>query len=167
MGWTKEKEELLMKLVTESPELKYSVISQRVGVTRASAIGKAYRLKLAKQPVARPKSTKVKSKDKKPDGKPRFGTIGGMGLDRSGSKPVEPYVPPAEEMIIPENERKYIQTLTECCCRWPIGDPQLADFHFCGTDKVPGMPYCEFHARRAFKSSEPRERKKAREEQAA
>ena len=37
-----------------------------------------------------------------------------------------------------------------CCCRWPIGDPQLAEFHFCGKAKVTGLPYCEFHARRAF-----------------
>ena len=56
------------------------------------------------------------------------------------------------------NERKYIQTLTEVCCRWPIGDPQQADFHFCGKKKVAGLPYCEVHARRAFQPPQPRRR---------
>jgi GcrA cell cycle regulator len=55
-------------------------------------------------------------------------------------------------------ERKYIQTLTESCCRWPIGDPQQQDFHFCGKKKVMGLPYCEFHARRAFQPPQPRRR---------
>jgi GcrA cell cycle regulator len=70
----------------------------------------------------------------------------------------EPYTPPAEELEIPVNERKYIQTLTEISCRWPIGDPQHADFHFCGKSKVMGLPYCEFHARRAFQPPQPRRR---------
>ena len=72
----------------------------------------------------------------------------------------QPYVPPVEEMIIPLAERKTIQTLVECSCRWPIGDPQMADFHFCGKNKVPGLPYCEFHARRAFQPPQARRRER-------
>jgi GcrA cell cycle regulator len=67
-------------------------------------------------------------------------------------------VPPAEELVIPLNERKYIQTLTESCCRWPIGDPQQPEFHFCGRKKIPGLPYCEVHARRAFQPPQTRRR---------
>ena len=66
----------------------------------------------------------------------------------------------AEELIIPVAERKSIQTLVECSCRWPIGDPQMADFHFCGKNKVPGLPYCEFHARRAFQPPQTRRRER-------
>jgi GcrA cell cycle regulator len=72
----------------------------------------------------------------------------------------EPYVPAAEELVIPLNERKYIQTLTESCCRWPIGDPQQPDFHFCGKKKIPGLPYCEVHARRAFQPPQARRRER-------
>lgn len=57
---------------------------------------------------------------------------------------------PVEEVVIPLAERKTIQTLEANDCRWPIGDPHLADFHFCGRTKVPGLPYCEGHARRAY-----------------
>ena len=73
---------------------------------------------------------------------------------------LEPYVPPAEELVIPLNERKYIQTLTESCCRWPIGDPQQPEFHFCGKKKIPGLPYCEVHARRAFQPPQARRRER-------
>ena len=58
----------------------------------------------------------------------------------------------------PFAERKTIQMLTESSCRWPIGDPQNPDFHFCNRNKVPGLPYCEVHARRAFQPPQPRRR---------
>jgi GcrA cell cycle regulator len=63
-----------------------------------------------------------------------------------------------EEIEIPLAERKTLQQLTEGMCRWPIGDPQLADFHFCGRNKVTGLPYCEAHARRAYQPPQPRRR---------
>ena len=67
-------------------------------------------------------------------------------------------MPPVEELVIPLAERKTIQTLLESSCRWPIGDPQEEEFHFCGKGKVHGLPYCEFHARRAFQPPQPRRR---------
>ncbi len=69
-------------------------------------------------------------------------------------------MPAVEEIVIPLAERKTIQTLVECSCRWPIGDPQASDFHFCGKNKVPGLPYCEFHARRAFQPPQARRRER-------
>lgn len=35
-------------------------------------------------------------------------------------------------------------------CRWPVGDPKQPGFGFCGCAPVPGLPYCEQHARRAY-----------------
>ena len=90
--------------------------------------------------------------------KPRFANIGNPALRQLYLGDTEPYTPPAEELVIPLNERKSIQTLTETCCRWPIGDPQQADFHFCGKNKITGLPYCDFHARRAFQPPQPRRR---------
>ncbi len=62
----------------------------------------------------------------------------------------------APELVIPVNERRTIQTLTEACCRWPIGDPQHQDFHFCGRKKISGLPYCDFHAIRAYAPPKPK-----------
>ena len=56
--------------------------------------------------------------------KPRFANVGNPALRQLYLGDTEPYTPPAEELVIPLNERKSIQTLTEVCCRWPIGDPQ-------------------------------------------
>ena len=38
------------------------------------------------------------------------------------------------------------------CC-WPIGDPKLPGFSFCGTSIVPGRPYCEEHSILAYTST--------------
>ncbi len=50
-----------------------------------------------------------------------------------------------DDLIIPVGQRKTMTTLLPDDCRWPIGDPQIADFHFCGKRKVDGHPYCDFH----------------------
>lgn len=38
-------------------------------------------------------------------------------------------------------------------CRWPVGDPKNADFHFCGGPSDPGLSYCEEHMRLAHSAS--------------
>ena len=63
-------------------------------------------------------------------------------------------------MFIPLEDRKSVLQLKENDCRWPIGDPQHAEFHFCNRSKVTGLPYCEFHSRRAFQPVQPRRRDK-------
>ena len=92
--------------------------------------------------------------------KTRFAPQGNPALRALYQPEAEPFTPAVEELVIPMKERKSIQTLTECSCRWPIGDPQSADFHFCGKNKVTGLPYCEFHARRAFQPPQPRRRER-------
>lgn len=62
----------------------------------------------------------------------------------------------APEPIIPVGQRKTMETLLAGDCRWPIGDPQKEDFHYCGKRKVDGYPYCDFHVRRASSPSKPR-----------
>jgi GcrA cell cycle regulator len=61
-----------------------------------------------------------------------------------------------DDLTIPLNERKTVETLLTDDCRWPFGDPMKPEFHFCGKRKVDGSPYCEFHMRRAFQTGRPR-----------
>ena len=134
MSWNDERVELLKKLWSDG--LSASQIAGRLGgVTRNAVIGKVHRLGLS----GRATTSRMKS-------------------HRPRTRPQVASNVPAEELEIPLKERKYIQTLTENCCRWPIGDPQLPDFHFCGKKKVAGLPYCEVHARRAFQPPQPRRR---------
>jgi GcrA cell cycle regulator len=160
MAWTDERVELLKKLWAEG--LSASQIAGRLGsVTRNAVIGKVHRLGLS----GRATTSRMKSHRPRPRmaakrlPKGRFAPIGNPAF-RALYAEAEAYQPPVEELVIAMNERKYIQTLTECDCRWPIGDPQASDFHFCGKKKVPGLPYCEFHARRAFQPPQARRRER-------
>lgn len=150
-GWTDERVELLFKLAAEG--LSRNQIAERLGgVTRNAVIGKCNRLGI---------SGAVRGYTPKSRKRARL---------NAGPRPVRPqpriswlfmpagdsYVPSAEELVIPLAERKSIVTLEEGHCRWPIGDPKEADFHFCGKSKVIGLSYCEFHARRAYQPPQPR-----------
>lgn len=41
-------------------------------------------------------------------------------------------------------------------CKWPVGDPQDENFHFCGRPKGPNCPYCDDHAIIAYQHLPPR-----------
>lgn len=62
------------------------------------------------------------------------------------------------DVEIPVAERKTLVDLDTNDCRWPIGDPLRADFHFCAQAQVPGQPYCEHHLHRAYQPPQPRRR---------
>ena len=163
MSWNDERVELLKKLWSEG--LSASQIAGRLGsVTRNAVIGKVHRLGLSgRATTSRMKTHRPRQRmanAKRTANKPRFAVAGNPAVRGLFAGEGEAYVPPAEEMIIPLAERKTIQSLTECSCRWPIGDPQMADFHFCGKTKVLGLPYCEHHARRAFQPAVPRRRER-------
>lgn len=163
VGWNEERVEQLKKLWLEG--LSASQIASRLGgVTRNAVIGKVHRLGLS----GRATTSRMKSHRHRPRvtaaaaakrlARSRFGSSGNPALRALYQPDAEPFQPSAEELVIPLNERKTIQTLGECHCRWPIGDPQTPEFHFCGKTKVSGLPYCEFHSRRAFQLPQSRRR---------
>ncbi len=43
-------------------------------------------------------------------------------------------------------------------CRWPIGDPDSDDFHFCGETVFAGKPYCYEHCRQAYQFTPPKKK---------
>ena len=133
MSWTDDRVEMLKKLWGEG--LSASQIAGRLGgVTRNAVIGKVHRLGLsgrATTPRSRPPRTRNRIAAPKRTSKPRFAQTGNPALRSLYQGEGETYVSPVEEIVIPLEERKTLQDLTENCCRWPIGDPQNADFHFC------------------------------------
>lgn len=161
MAWTDERVDLLKKLWAEG--LSASQIAGRLGgVTRNAVIGKVHRLGLSgRATTSRMKShrprARVASAGKR-HARTRYSNSGNPTVRALYQFEGEPYVPAEEELVIPLAERKTIQTLTASSCRWPIGDPQAADFHFCGKSKVPGLVYCEHHSRRAYQPPQPRRR---------
>lgn len=163
MSWNDERVESLKKLWAEG--LSASQIAGRIGgVTRNAVIGKVHRLGLSgRATTSRTATARPRPRISAPrrPAKPRFAAIGSVAMRPSFQLEAEPYVSAYEELDIPEKERKSLLDLSEASCRWPIGDPQHAEFHFCNRSKVTGLPYCEFHSRRAFQPVQPRRRDKA------
>lgn len=60
---------------------------------------------------------------------------------------------------IPESQRKSLIDLEPHHCKFPVGDPQLADFFFCGARREPSLPYCRDHVMRAYQPPDPKRRK--------
>ena len=43
-------------------------------------------------------------------------------------------------------------------CRWPIGDPDSENFHFCGRPVFVGKPYCYEHCKQAYQFNAPKKK---------
>src|SRR5262245_42598489 len=124
MGWNDERVDLLKKLWSDG--LSASQIAGRLGgVTRNAVIGKVHRLGLSgRATTSRMKShrPRARSQATKRLMKPRFANLGNPALRQLYLGDTEPYVPPAEELVIPVAERKSIRTLTDASCGWATGD---------------------------------------------
>jgi GcrA cell cycle regulator len=57
---------------------------------------------------------------------------------------------PAKKKKAPEPEIITMDKLRPGMCAWPIGDPGMPGFHFCGDKAVEGKPYCEKHCEQAY-----------------
>ena len=159
MAWTDDRVDLLKKYWAEG--LSASQIAQRLGeVTRNAVIGKVHRLGLSgRATTSRMKSVRPR-RNVASIRRPKINRNGGLKMHHNSDatqRNISGYQD-YEELVIPIEERKYIETLTESSCRWPIGDPQHKDFHFCSGHKIPGAPYCEFHSTIAFQPAQSRRR---------
>lgn len=159
MGWNDERVELLKKLWNEG--LSASQIAARLGgVTRNAVIGKVHRLGLsgrvtptrtlgARRPRNR-ENNNTAPRRLRPRTIAPAGTLARSPWQWDSALQPEGLPEVVEELFIPLDERKSVLDLKEGDCRWPIGDPQNADFHFCGKQKHAAFVYCEFHARKAY-----------------
>ena len=139
--WPVELETKLRKLWAE--ELTAEQIAAKLGlsVTRNSVLGKLFRLGLLKK---RPDGYKTR-KPKEPRKTVLVPKI---------SKPSIPILFPQKlrtsvPLGPPKSKFLSVLQLTNSTCRWPIGDPQHSDFHFCGHEPRDSSPYCAYHANKA------------------
>jgi GcrA cell cycle regulator len=167
MGWTEERVELLKKLWADG--LSASQIAGRLGeVTRNAVIGKVHRLGLAgRATTSRMRSPRPRNRVSHLPLRPtrvQYRTHGNVALKPMFMPMEQPTVALAlvpsivEELNIPAALRIDLLDLKECMCRWPVGDPQDENFHFCGRQKSHGVSYCEHHARVAFQPAARRKR---------
>jgi len=94
---------------------------------------------------------------------PRIVSVGPGGFLRQGPGDQQPPIPPAPpRRLVPAKpspdiaDKTSLLDLSERVCRWPMGHPGEADFHFCGEKVNPGFPYCVAHCGRAYQAQLPR-----------
>ncbi len=94
---------------------------------------------------------------------PRIVSVGPGGFLRQGPGDQQAPIPPAPpRRLVPAKpspdiaDKVSLLDLNDRICRWPMGHPGEADFHFCGEKVNPGFPYCVEHCGRAFQAQLPR-----------
>lgn len=94
---------------------------------------------------------------------PRIVSVGPGGFLRQGPGDQQAPIPPAPpRRLVPAKpspemaDKTGLLDLNDRICRWPMGHPGEADFHFCGEKVNPGFPYCVEHCGRAYQAQLPR-----------
>lgn len=158
--WTTERDDKLRGLWGTGPSAADIAITIG-GVTRNAVIGRAHRLGLTCQAATRSEAGRAGARASKAYRDARRARRGKLAAKlaakraESGQKaivaelfrkvhlPSEPV--PTSPDLVPTVSR--IAELPDDKCKWPTGD---GPFHFCGRNKVGGLVYCEFHAKRAY-----------------
>lgn len=143
MGWTEERVEQLKQLWTEG--LSASQIARQLGgVTRNAVIGKVHRLGLAGR------ATPARAE------RPRMPVVRRLARPRPMAIVQMPIV--EADPVVDENGNKTtVLTISDRMCKWPIGDPSMDNFTFCGRRSGDG-PYCHEHSQVAYQPAQTKKR---------
>lgn len=155
MSWTDARIELLR--TSWESGMTASQIAELLGegISRNAVIGKAHRLNLQ----ARPSPVK--------GGEVAVAAVVAAAVATPVATPAvpapvvaKPAPAPAIKKPRPAAAGKPARTtlldLSEKVCKWPIGHPGDADFHFCGKPSATGFPYCMEHCAVAYQAQQPR-----------
>ena len=123
--WNEKKLNKLKSLWDQG--LPITKIGLELGVSRNAIAGKAHRLGLPKRNSPISKSGEPRKNENKAD------------------------IQTDKELPLKILLRDVDWSRNRCC--WPLGDPKLPGFSFCGTSIIPGRPYCEEHSRLAYTST--------------
>lgn len=119
------------------------------GLTRSAVLGKVHRLKLPKRLTLNFAVPKPKHHGNR--GQPKANAIIARKARKSADLVPAPTIaePAADEPAVTSNVIKLID-LTKDTCRFPIGDPKVKGFGFCGHPPKDGKVYCAEHAAIAY-----------------
>jgi GcrA cell cycle regulator len=124
--------------------LSASQVAARLGVTRGMVTGKVHRLGLNRPKPIHPRRTVPR-----PRPMPAALIPAQRGRDQRGHLEPLPLPPPAAT----DTPRVSLLDASDSACRWPCAEIEAVAAglpYYCGLKKVPGLPYCPDHARRAF-----------------
>ena len=135
MDWTPDQITQLTQLWRQG--LSTAEIGKRLGISKNAVVGKAHRLHL----------------DSRPSPIKRVGPRPAIVRQTVHTRPAVPTAPaPARQPAPPQR----VVELSTQSCRWPIGHPGDADFHFCTHRAIQGKPYCVEHSAVAYVKAKPK-----------
>jgi GcrA cell cycle regulator len=120
------------------------------GVTRNAVIGKAHRLGLESRP------SPVKGTEAVVEAPAAKAPAVATPAPAPAAAPVTRPVVARKAAQNGKAARTTLLDLNEKICKWPIGHPNDADFHFCGKPAQAGFPYCTEHCLLAYQAQLPR-----------
>ena len=182
--WNDDRTAMVIKLQADG--LSASQIAAELGgVTRSGVLGKLNRMglngKYARSPGGEHPPILRKPRVRRVPGseiQPRKGGLRSLGLEQipAGNRESANRAKRAQRLADAEQLRQQFacneiidltpeQSATKCTlmelnghtCRWPLGNPQQADFKFCGAKPYSNgrdYPYCAAHCRRAYRVRE-------------
>lgn len=145
--WNSERIEQLKRCFQAG--LSSSQIAREMGVTRNAVIGKVNRLGLS-----RPKDALAKTLEQKRAARlarPKRPRLSIFAQHRILTKAYPGAQPAGEAIPIYSGCGCTLLELGRGKCRWPIDTPDGNDVYYCGSEPVPGLPYCAGHARIAYR----------------
>lgn len=160
--------------------LSTSEIGKRLGMSKNAIVGKLNRLGWNSKAGGAPssdkitvaKSKKAPAKDVKKEKVKQTSSSGSKKIKQPSVKGNEKKVKSA---VVSSKDKKsgakalamhqrIIQHSLEMAnlktnqCRWPIGDPDSENFHFCGEPVFVGKPYCYEHCKQAYQFTPPKKK---------
>jgi GcrA cell cycle regulator len=146
--WTTERIQQL-KLHFEAG-LTCREIAAQLGVSRNAVIGKISRLALVRDSGGDARRVVRSDAARDPRARP-VPRLRRRILRAAPSEPGSTVVPLVDETPARVENSCSLFELTNERCRWPISTPGAADFCFCGSTPVEGLPYCAGHSRMAYR----------------
>lgn len=139
----------------KSPVAPAKKTTTKVATPKASAPAKKVTPAAAKKATAAP-AKKTTAAPKKPAAKVAEKPATKVAPAPKASKAVNNKTLAMHQRIIQHSLE--MANLKPNQCRWPIGDPDSENFHFCGETVFVGKPYCYEHCKQAYQFTPPKKK---------
>ena len=149
MAWTDERVARLTKLWADGLSAS-QVAADLGGVTRNAVIGKVHRLGLSGRAKPASKGGGRPKRAARTNAYAKVSRNGAKSGKSNTTRTASNHAASLEDLTAPEPKRIKLVELSELTCKWPLGDPQEADFCFCGHSIKADTPYCEYHCKLAY-----------------
>ena len=138
-AWTPERVETVTRLWNEG--LTTAEIGRAVGMSKNAVVGKAHRLQLPPRPSPIRRGTSTPSVPRAPS----------YSNGRQSAK-----APTGVVVRVKPRAPRPPLAVGNAACKWPIGHPDEAGFHFCCEHALLGKSYCPEHYSKAYVAVRPR-----------